>query len=314
VEVAYTEPLSRGWGRMKSILFSPFRLEKWFVLGFTAWLAYLTDWKGLGGNGGASARTRFDSVGDSVDYLGERAGEFFISGVATAFMALLVLGGIALFFLLLWLSSRGHFLFLDNVVHNRSRVSDPWKRFGKLGDSLFVWRVVYTLACIVAIGPLIGLFVVSALPFAVRSLPGEIGVAGLLFAGTVAVIFIVAAVYVDFFLLHFVAPIMYKQNVSAMEGWRRFLPVFREKYLEFLLYGLFYLLLVFGAMVVIVVFGLVTCCAGFFLLAIPYIGTVLLLPMHVTFRGMDLEFLAQFGPDLDLTVGFPETATNAAEG
>ena len=39
---------------------------------------------------------------------------------------------------------------------------------------------------------------------------------------------------------------------------------------------------------------------GFALLVIPYIGTVITLPIWYTFRAFSLEFLAQFGLDYDL--------------
>ncbi|HSA94906.1 MAG TPA: hypothetical protein VLJ16_02560, partial [Acidobacteriota bacterium] len=46
--------------------------------------------------------------------------------------------------------------------------------------------------------------------------------------------------------------------------------------------------------------GLVTCCVGWFLLIIPYIGTVITLPFWYLLRAFSLEFLAQFGPDYDV--------------
>ena len=58
-------------------------------------------------------------------------------------------------------------------------------------------------------------------------------------------------------------------------------------------------------------FGCMTCCIGFLILMIPYIGTVVLLPMYVTFRGLDLEFLAQFGEEYDLVALFPQDEPQA---
>jgi len=50
--------------------------------------------------------------------------------------------------------------------------------------------------------------------------------------------------------------------------------------------------------VVVVIFaGLVTCCIGWLLLVIPYIGTVVTLPFWYTLRAFSLEFLGQFGPE-----------------
>ena len=37
--IQYIEPLNRAWGRMKTALFKPFDIHKWFVVGFNAFLA-----------------------------------------------------------------------------------------------------------------------------------------------------------------------------------------------------------------------------------------------------------------------------------
>lgn len=47
----------------------------------------------------------------------------------------------------------------------------------------------------------------------------------------------------------------------------------------------------------------VTCCVAGCLMAIPYLGTVLLLPVTVFFRGVGPEFLRQFGGEFDLREG-----------
>ena len=52
MNIRYLDPLSRAWGRMKKALFSPFNLKKWFVVGFTAFLAGLTEGPGGGGGNG----------------------------------------------------------------------------------------------------------------------------------------------------------------------------------------------------------------------------------------------------------------------
>ena len=54
--ITFVDPLSRAVERMRQILFQPFDLVKWLVLGFSAWLAGLAS--GAGGGTGAS---NFDS-------------------------------------------------------------------------------------------------------------------------------------------------------------------------------------------------------------------------------------------------------------
>ena len=42
---SYFKPLSDAWQRMVRALFKPFDINKWFALGFTAFLAELLDWE-----------------------------------------------------------------------------------------------------------------------------------------------------------------------------------------------------------------------------------------------------------------------------
>ena len=50
MNIAYLAPFSRGFNRMKKALFQPFDIKKWFVVGFTAFLAGLMDWPHKGGD------------------------------------------------------------------------------------------------------------------------------------------------------------------------------------------------------------------------------------------------------------------------
>jgi hypothetical protein len=51
--VSVIDPITPAIDRVKLILFRPFDMGKWFVIGFCAWLAYLG---GGGGGGGGGPR------------------------------------------------------------------------------------------------------------------------------------------------------------------------------------------------------------------------------------------------------------------
>ena len=53
-EISVAEPVSPALERVKLMLFQPFDLGKWFVIGFCAWLAFLGEGGGL-----AADSTRF---------------------------------------------------------------------------------------------------------------------------------------------------------------------------------------------------------------------------------------------------------------
>ena len=54
-EISVTAPVGQALDRVKRMLFQPFDLGKWFVIGFCAWLAGLGE-SGGGGGGGSSIR------------------------------------------------------------------------------------------------------------------------------------------------------------------------------------------------------------------------------------------------------------------
>jgi len=122
-----------------------------------------------------------------------------------------------------------------------------------------------------------------------------------------SVIIIIA--YISLFLDDFVVPIMYINNVKASQAWRHFLSLFAKHWFCFILYGLLVLMLRLLVIVCVVMVGLFTCCLGFILLGIPYIGSVVTLPISYTFRAFSLEFLEQFGPDYTI---FPRPEDTAA--
>ncbi len=123
------------------------------------------------------------------------------------------------------------------------------------------------------------------------------------------VILIIA--YISAFLNNFVIPVMYKDHITATQAWRRFLPLFSKHWLYFLLYGLFLLVLYIFTVIVVIVAGLMTCCIGFLFLIIPYIGSVITLPISYTFMALGPEFLAQFGPEFDIFPQVDGTAVNS---
>ena len=122
----YLFPTNRAFGGMKRVLFVPFQFGKWLVLGFTAWLAGLMDGNGISFN--ASSDSQSLGAGSPEESF-RKANEWvqenleLVIGIGVAVFLLLV----ALSILLLWISSRGKFMFLDNVIHNRALVKSPWQ-------------------------------------------------------------------------------------------------------------------------------------------------------------------------------------------
>jgi len=312
MQINYTRPLGDAWQRMKLLLLNPFQAGKWFVLGFTAWLANM-DQEGGGPNflyklNDINDRDDFEGIGNWTQGTADSIREYLTDGTIIFLAALLVVAGLVVGLLVMWVSSRSQFMFLDNLVHDRTEISKPWNRYSRQGDSLFLWQIGYSLVVILVVGLLLGAGLMVFLPLMAMGTPTLPTILAVILAGTVFFILIVTLIFIEFFLMSFVVPIMYKENLSTTQGWNRFLELFRQHPGSFVLYGLLYAGFMIVGTMLYGIAGLLTCCVGLLLIALPYIGTVVTLPLYVTARFFDLEFLRQFGPEYDLleTPSVPE--------
>lgn len=311
MNINYFDALSRAWNRMTTALFRPFDLGKWFVIGFTAFLAGLTDWHGGGGGDKGGVRFhRHRDFGDALDFP-RNAWEWLMDN--PGWFTLIIFGilfFIGLAFLLTWLSSRGKFMFLDNVVHNRAKVTQPWHEFRKQGNSLFLWRIVFGFIILgVIILFLIQAFIIAYDIYFEGFEPNF--VIPLVGMGLLFLLIIVVIAYISSFLNNFVVPIMYKNRITTNQAWRRFLPLFSKYWGYFLLFGLFILVLYILTVIFVITAGLLTCCIGILLLIIPYIGSVVTLPISYTFTAFGPEFLVQFGSEYDIFPGSEKIAVES---
>ncbi len=278
---------------MQKALFNPFDIKKWFVVGFTAFLSGLTDCGGSNGSGG----NRSPNVDwEDVLYFPEKASEWLADNPV---WAIVVAFGVFIAFLLAilftWWSSRGKFMFLDNVVHDRSQVLAPWNEYRIEGNSLFLWSLVLgAVVVVIVIGYLFQCFTTlralyeSGEDTAVLIVPVILMILGFI------VIMLVNG-FIDLLLYDFVVPIMYRNRITTLTAIRKFLPLFFSQLFYFLGYGLFTLFVFMVVLIAVLIAGFATCCIGLVLLAIPYVNAVVLLPISYTMRAFSVEFLEQFG-------------------
>jgi hypothetical protein len=295
MRIAYFEPLSRAWERMKHILWRPFDLSKWLVLGFSCWLAGLAD--GAGGGGWKWIADENDFPGRRNIHIGDgHYGEFGEALIWVPLLFVILMAIAAILVLVLWLSSRAKVIYLDNVVNNRAQIVEPWHRLRELGNSLFLWRLGFVVACGLIALVLLLIFFAPAATFSFSEALAGFSYAAMVFGVIIMVCFGFVAAFVALMLEAFVIPIMYKFDLKATEAWSYFIPWLKAKPWQFVLYALFVLALVFVFVCIFALVCVLTCC----IVGLPYVGTVILLPLYVTYRIFSVEFLAQFDPEFDL--------------
>jgi hypothetical protein len=300
MNINFSLPLSKGFERMKKALFQPFDISKWINIGFTAFLAGLTDCHG-GGGGGNSGYKNNNIDWDDFFSFPETAWEWLVSH--TFWFSLIIAGLcflIAVIIVLSWISSRGKFMFLHNVVHNMDDVVKPWHEYRKEGNSLFWWQFVYGW---LVLGVFILFFAYSFGIFK-NIHDGQIPmVAKFGFISGIILIFIallVITAYISLFLIDFIVPIMYKHRLSATRAWSKFLALAIRNMGSFFIYGLFIFVLSIAVAIGVIFFAVLTCCIGLLLIMIPFVGAVLLLPVSYTFRAFSIEYLATFGDEFNV--------------
>jgi hypothetical protein len=305
--IAFFAPLGRAWNRMKVALFQPFDLHKWFVVGFTAFLAGLAD-SNRGSSGSRwsddwSFREFLGFPGRAWGWLIDHPGWFML--ISFGVFVLIVIG-----LVILWLSSRGKFMFLHNVVHDKAEVANPWREYKKEGNSLFLWRMIFGLICFVFFISLFVIFFVGASQLYEDSFYDRVPVPFIIMLGLIFLMMIILVGFISTFLDGFVIPIMYKHRMKTTKGWGRFLSLFGKYPFHFILFGLLMFVMIILFVIFVIVAGLLTCCIGFFILIIPYVSTVATLPIWYWFRAFSVEFLAQFGDEYDL---FPPAEAQPVE-
>ena len=295
MSAAFITPLERAWERTRKLLLDPFDIERWLVIGFAAFLAVL----GGGGTSGIHWRTRSPL---RLDYYSDRPLDGFTDLVAgpvwTWWAFPFAIFSIAIGVALLWVSSRGKFVFLDNMLHGRAAVVEPWKRFAGVGNSLFLWRLGFLVALFVVFGGLVG----SMAGFGhMMNRPGELmqplGAATIAAAALIGLVLGLLFALALLFLESFVVPLMYRDQSGAIEAWGKFLQLLRQNPFEFLVYAVIVLMALIALALAYVVAIPLSCCTIPFVLAIPYVNVVLLLPLYAVFRLYSVEFLSEFGPD-----------------
>jgi hypothetical protein len=274
-------PFEQAFEITKTILFRPFDLKKWLVIGFAAWLA--TFFSG----GGFNYRRNFDKS-DWNRWTQSHGQGFSIHNLPPWFFPVAIVGGlflIALGLLLLWLNARGRFLFTDCIVRNRGAIAEPWREYRAEGNGYFVFQLVITFCSLLAFGSLALIFVLirhaGIVPLTILILGG---------VGFVLIAIVVALI------MHLMVPVMYRQRCEATDAFRQVWTLIATNPGVFLLFVLFFAVLYVAAAMIGCLAACVTCCIA----ALPYLGTVILLPLVMFLYTYPLCFLRQFGDPYDV--------------
>src|SRR5260370_20625998 len=227
-------PFGEAFELMKKILFQPFDLKKWLVIGFAAWLSNL-------GSGNYNYNYRGRSDWKDVPFLQDLDNTFnqIPHWILFTGLAIIIALALALIILFAWLRARGRFMFVDCIVKNRGAIVQPWREFREQGNSYFL------------LGLLVG--VVIAVIVSVASLPFMLPIIrGVTFAHPAAYLISIIAVWGILLIplilppppiSPFITPPIYRRRCLAVEAFRVALSLIAKYPGEITLYCLFWIVL-----------------------------------------------------------------------
>jgi len=316
--VSVIDPISPAIERVRTVLFRPFDLGKWFVIGFSAWLARLGSGGGSGNSGGnddgGGRAIRPDNIVDEARRTYEQAHDYVTANLDWIVPVAVLVGVVVItvWLLVVWLSSRGRFTFLYCVAQNKGEFWNPWRQYQGSGSSLFAFRIVLGLLGFLTVMTFLILSGVLTF-FSIRTLGFNLlTISGIIMSGMLFIASLILFGLVGLFTTDFVVPIMYQNNLKCTDAWRVLLEMIAGNMARFFVYLLFRFVMAVAIFLMVVIAGCVCCCACC-LMMIPYIGTVLLLPVFVFVRSYSLYYLAQYGPEFYVFEPGPEAVPSAGE-
>jgi len=274
----------------------PFRFERWLVLGCVAFLdqcgrrgggmtGFNVPGPGSWGDGGPGK----SDVSEVLQWLAAHAA--IVAGVAAAVLATVV-GVMAL---VLWLNSRGVFMYVDDVATGRADFERPWREHAVRAGSYFAWSFGLALATLVGV-----LVLIAAGVMAVLALVSGSRGSGLAAGAGVAVVvllflaLIVVSSLASLALRDFVAPLQIGAGLGCGAAVRLLLELVREHPGAFVIYVLLKIVFALVSSIAILIAGCLTCCCAM----LPVVMQTALQPLFYFERAWPLFLLRQLGYDI----------------
>jgi hypothetical protein len=308
--INFTLAFDLAWERMVIILFRPFDLGKWFVIGFSAFLAGLMS----GGNGfNSSYRQNFNpsaNLSSQTSHPFSTDFSHFLFGLQAGLMILLVIAVVVFVFafvlLLYWLGARGQFLILDNIVRNRAAIAQPWKFYARSANQVFLLSLIFLALTFGVVIVLVVPAVILAFPLFQHPHWPEGGMLlGLVALGLLYLAAMIPLACILFIFREWGIPLMFRHGLSARAAFLEAMALIRRHPGPTALF----ILLRIALAIALILLSFLACCFTCCLAMLPYLGTVVLLPALIYIRCFSLNCLAQFGPAYDVwTVDVPPPA------
>jgi hypothetical protein len=267
----------------------PFRFQRWLLLGFIAFL----DQCGRGGTGipggnfpgGGNTGGAGPELSRALQWMGGHAA--LLAGIAAGVLLLVVLVSA----LVLWLNSRGIFMYLEAVASAPAELGVRFRAHAEPAQSLFAWRFGIAMAMLIVVLLLVGAGAGALFLYARQRLPGVVAALFVVALVLVLLVAVLGASLISIFLRDFVAPVQWRNGLGCKEAARRVLSLMAPHAGSIAVYVMLKIVFAVVLGIAALLAGCLTCCCAF----LPVVAQVVLQPLFFFERAWSLFLLEQLG-------------------
>ncbi len=318
--IDFGRAIQTAWERMTIILFQPFDIGKWGLMGFIAFLATMAEGgvsfnnplSGFNQNAKTQPYTSFPETSHALKQF-----TVWISDLPSnpwlKFAICIGIGIVIIWLVLNWVGCRAQFVFLDNIVRNRAALAVPWQRYAQQGNVWFLFHLGLMVVSFLFLATAAGLlFFLNWGWMSTGRDPSGAEVTALVILLLVFGVLGLIGTAIVFLIRTLVQPLYFKQTMSLSTALLAVMTLVFTKPVSILAYLLLSLAIaIASAFIACCVFAgafcvgfAIVCCVSCF----PFIGAMLLnmllcqliLPLLVFQRCFQLGVLEQFGPEYDV--------------
>jgi hypothetical protein len=286
--VSVIDAAHEALGHTRRQLF-PLRVSRWLTLGFVAFLDQCGRGTGFGGEGVPGAPAAEGGFDPKPLLRWALANPVPALLVGAAVLAAVV----ALVAIILWINSRGSFVYADLVATGRAEVAGPWAAHRSAARSYFVVRFALVAVTIAGLAAMAAALAVLALALAAlsRPRPGYLLIGfGLLF---LMLFFAILMSLLSVLLRDFVVPLQLQAGLAAAPAARLLRSLVAAHPGAFAVYLLLKVVFALGVAAAMIVVCCSTCALGL----LPVLGQTLLQPAYYFERAWSMFLLRQMGYD-----------------
>ncbi|MDP2923361.1 MAG: hypothetical protein Q8O30_06560 [Candidatus Omnitrophota bacterium] len=262
--VNFTEIISASYEWTATVLFRPFNIKKWLLLGFIALMAGALG--SGGGNSGGSSHYKEDKTQEvqaaeittdtasitandksSQGYLSSNAKEEFVSFLRSLknpeiIRIIIIIATVLLiiFIVMSWLGSRFSFIFLEDVIKNDASIRVPFRENKIIGNSLFSFNIVFMFMSMLLAGLIIFMCVSSLIKIGIFTKTSETGflkILGVCLPSILLFILLIIIAAIIYLIVNdFVLAVMLREKIKFLQAWKKTLAILGLNKINFILY------------------------------------------------------------------------------